>query len=186
MTIADLLSFASWPSIALGASLLFALSRLPKSSRWHNDAVLWIGILCIGAPMFFVVFIYHDGSQALVFDANVFVIMIGVAFLAIAWTANRGSKPTAAILAGVVGASLTAFGCWYLVGDFLLPRVPVAGVVASTNTSRGKAGFYYHVVLDGRYHTITGDLFETVRPGDRVEALAGKASGTIFSVNATR
>jgi hypothetical protein len=147
---------------------------------------LWIGILCIGAPMFFVVLIYHDGSQALVFDANVFVIMIGAAFLAMIWIPDRGSKPAAVSLPGVVGASLTALGCWYLVGDFLLPRVPVAGVVATTSTSRGKAGFYYHVVLDGRHHTITGDLFETVRPGDRVEALAGTASGTIFSVNAAR
>jgi hypothetical protein len=193
MSMADLLGLGCWPLMALGGYLLFraaypgkpkprAGAHGRKSNASTSDILLWAGILCIGAPMFLVIFIYHDETQLLSFETNVFYIAVGLAFL----IPIREAMGKATVAAAAAGIGLIGLGGWYLIGDFLLPRQPVAGTITGARSAHGKAGPHYYAVVDGRSHPITADLFETLHPGDRIEALAGKASGTLFSIKATR
>lgn len=193
MSMADLLGLGCWPLMALGGYLLFrvaypgkpkppARARGRKSNASTSDILLWAGVLCIGAPMFLVILIYHDETQLLSFETDVFYIAVGLAFLlSIRDSMRKATAPLAAVGIGLIGV-----GGWYLIGDFLLPRQPVAGTITGARSTHGKAGPHYYAVVDGRSHPITADLFETLRPGDHIEALAGKASGILFSIKALR
>jgi hypothetical protein len=181
MSFTAILGIVCWPMVLLAVGLLVVQDARSKRRAQSNDAAMWAAIFIAGVPLFLIVFIYHDETELLIFDANVFYLLFGIVWLcAVARRADFASMPVWTVVNYAVGISAVYIGGWYALGDFVLSRPHVEGAVGKKYVTRGKAGVHYHVSVNGQLYYITGDLFGTIREGDNVEVSFGGASSTIF------
>jgi hypothetical protein len=184
MTLLDWFAVAYWP-LAAGIVLLYSL--MWRGAQGHKQRTLVFSLAAfatlISLLVVFVGLLANQSKIALIDGYIFFVVLGGLFFVAIRFAA-RTTKADPRILASaaaIFAIIFTGIGLWNLVGDFAISRITLEGLVTDTYASTSRSGRSYHVLIDGRHHPTTADIFAAMKKGERIRAEVGAGSGNIFA-----
>jgi hypothetical protein len=168
----DSLALAVWPAIIVVAFLVRS-----KPHPVIGVAALLAGLLLV----IILIYSFHHTAAGLA-NGYIFAIVLGVLFV---FVRRKNEGTVTLVLRRAIGAMMLTYGCWYLVGDFLLRRTQVDGLVARVDQGRSSyrsGDWRYFVEVGARRFETTKEVYQSVEPGQRVRADVGKGSGKILAV----
>jgi len=199
----DMFAIVAWP-MALSGVLLFIFVCRQKAK--FGGLLRWL-LIGAAAVLFFLplsILSFHSSDSHITAAALQFLfILLGGFFCSLlifglATSQRRrnlkclpsGQKMRLLLMStllALLGISSFAYGVRNLIGDYLLARQYVEGVIQETRSSfsrRGGIGFHLHI--NGQHYLTTADVFERARTGDHVRAEVGAGSGMIYRLDSIR
>jgi hypothetical protein len=171
MSTIDSLALAVWPTIIAAACVIRNKPR-PLTAA----AGMIVGLFMV------LVVIYSFYRTAIgVANGYILVAMLGLLLISVR---SYSDWIIRIVLRRAVGVAMLIYGCWLLLGDFLL-RTQVEGAVVRIEKGRGNRAiddWRYHIAIGGRWFVTTKDVLESVEPGQHIRAAVGRASGMVFAV----
>jgi hypothetical protein len=175
----DIAAILIWPVIAVSIWMLIRCSGAATPIKARAGAA----ILVVIALVFMVVF-FSQWSILFLVDYYVLSIFMGALF----WTAphlppNAGLKnrPLLRRAALVFGIGFVLFGCWNLIGDFLVPRAIVDGRVTNKRSNPSARSIpRYQLAIGGRYFPTVRTIYDEIQPGMLVRGHIGRGSSTLL------
>jgi TRAP-type C4-dicarboxylate transport system permease large subunit len=171
------LAIAFWPITALAVVLAWRPMRRMWSAR--NNLFVVIAVLSIFALIIILTGVIGNQTAVSVFDVAVLFSLVGGSWLWLVVKVARRARILMTTLNLFFALAFLTFGLLWL-ADFVLPRRQVEGTVDKVYENVSRSGWHYHVLIDGRHHPTTADVFTRLRQGDHVRATIGAATGLIF------
>jgi hypothetical protein len=191
----NLFSIALWPLIGFGIWIMRA-GLMQGRNKVEISLILAACIALILGPAAVVETAYRHYTAATVAADDSLFAALGV--LTIRW--DPRTRPTLyssgrfglsyrirSIISSVMGAGLTLWSLWFLVGDFVLPRANIDGIVTGfayetqvPNCHRSCV-YDYYLKIDGRRYLTTYEIFDRFWDGRRLQGTVGRGSGRILS-----
>jgi lysylphosphatidylglycerol synthetase-like protein (DUF2156 family) len=172
---------AVWPALVAVACLAIVVRQTVGFASAMPRAMLSAAAVLVAFLVFVLVYSFHHTTMALA-NGYIFAIVLGLVMIFVRMNDQTSIRR---ILIRVFGAVTLTYGCWNLVGDFLLRRTQVEGVVSHVEQGRSpswnRSAWRYHIELSGRRFETTKVLFERVERGQRIRADVGKGSGMILA-----
>ncbi len=203
--------FADLEAIAVVVHQLFLLTivlalalsaawRFIPDGRWRTRIQI-VGTVLFFAPLAAVAVLWHQSVLLVLHQEATLALWALAGATALGWRAlggeKRGNSPTLRVrnqlglrqavmlvLALVIGS----YGAWWtsvFVRDALLPRVAVEGTVDRLWESSGPRSIAVHryLLVNGRTHEATYDVFRRLRRGDIINVEAGAGSNFVLHIN---
>ena len=195
MSVPYLVAFFSWPLIAGGiAGFYFMRQRKNLGQPQLPTAIRFLSVAFLLGPVVGIS-VYCNETGANLFAEDLLTIPLGC-FIGLAslstwrktgpfeWGNSEVLKrKLVAGIAAPLGAVFILFGASAIVGDFMLERREVVGVVTDKFVQHSRrASDRYYFAINGRKFPTTSELYGQINPASRVQASVGRVSGTIFGV----
>jgi hypothetical protein len=129
----DLLAVAFWPLIGLGIVLIIAAGRLPSRHRPARALVI-AGLVAAAGPLGVLLIFYADYSELTRADQFSFIAILGSIVLVAAWHVEMQAIRRA--LCFLIGGAMFGMASWTFVGDYLVRREQIEGIVTGLHTER--------------------------------------------------
>jgi hypothetical protein len=193
VTITDTFAIACAPVLAI--SVLCIAAGLTRPMGQSRKALISAGGLLFGVCALGAV---ASPLATSLMVANYWIAMFLVGFLGLSLALFLALSPTARanlktgktvgwlliVINMVTGSAFLALGGWYFIGDFLLERQHVQGMLIGKHTKHRIFGIIpsYYLRFDGREHETTADVYENIRDNGYSRAEIGGGSKTIFKI----
>jgi hypothetical protein len=188
MSLVDVLAFAMWPLAAIGIWLSRSAFAFDANGvRRPLIAAAALALILVPFLVLAIVFPFH--SATVVALQYSILAAAGAGLLVMGWRSTMSRFRSMAVV--VAGFLLLGGGLWFLLGDFLVRRTRVEGVVTDMRYGpRSPTCAYcssdYFIYVGGRRYRATATIFQAIETGQRIRARAGRASRRIMTVTTGR
>ncbi len=182
------------------ALALSAAWRFIPDGRWRTRIQI-VGTVLFFAPLAAVAVLWHQSVLLVLHQEATLALWALAGATALGWRAlggeKRGNSPTLRVrnqlglrqaVMLVFALVIGSYGAWWtsvFVRDALLPRVAVEGTVDRLWESSGPRSIAVHryLLVNGRTHEATYDVFRRLRRGDIINVEAGAGSNFLLRIN---